>query len=137
MRTVAEDARRRLSIRCQSVHQPIRTLSGGNQQKALIARWLASGVPIMLVDEPTHGVDIRARAEIHDHLRTFAASGGTLLFVTSDLDEALVVADRIVVMRTGEVRAELVLAERPELDRAALLGLVTGLTAHSEGVARR
>jgi ribose transport system ATP-binding protein len=129
---IAEEVKERLNIRCQSMHQPIRTLSGGNQQKALVARWLTSGVQIMLIDEPTHGVDIRARAEIHEHLRRFAADGGTVLFATSDLDEALVMADRILVMRKGEVGAELVIEEMPALDRAGLLALVTGLSAEGQ-----
>lgn len=137
MAAIAEDARNRLGIRCQDVQQPIRTLSGGNQQKALVARWLASGVPVMLVDEPTHGVDIGARAEIHEHLRRYAEDGGALLLATSDLDEALVMADRILVMRRGEIGAELVVDEMPLLDRAGLLALLTGLSSETqEGSAR-
>lgn len=132
MGTMAENARRRLGIRCQSVRQPIRTLSGGNQQKALIGRWLASGVAVMLIDEPTHGVDIGARAEIHRHLHDFAADGGSLLLATSDLDEALVIADRILVMRRGEIGAELVVDEMPQLDRGALLALLTGLSTEPQ-----
>jgi ABC-type sugar transport system ATPase subunit len=132
VKRAADDARRRLGIKCHSTTQPIRTLSGGNQQKALVARWLLSGVSVLLVDEPTQGVDIGARAEIHDHLRRFASTGGTVVFASSDLDEVLVLADRVLVLRKGEVGAELVLEQCPGLDRAALLALITGLSREPE-----
>ena len=70
---LANDMRDRLGIRCRSVDQDMRSLSGGNQQKVLIARWLATGVKILAIDEPTQGVDIGARADIAEHLRRFTA----------------------------------------------------------------
>jgi ribose transport system ATP-binding protein len=130
----ADDARRRLGIRCRSTSQPIRELSGGNQQKVMVARWLLSGVSVLLVDEPTHGVDIGARTEIHDHFRRFASTGGTVVFASSDLDEVLVLADRVLVLRKGEVGADITLNERPGLDRAALLQLITGLSREADEV---
>ena len=128
IRSTAEDARQRFGIRCRDVGQPIAALSGGNQQKALVARWLVSGVELLVLDEPTHGVDIGARAEIHEHLRRYVSDAGSLLLATSDLDEALVLADRILVLRKGEIATEIVVDERPDLDRPALLALVTGLS---------
>ncbi len=128
MRRIAADAKQRLGIRCQDMGQTISTLSGGNQQKALVARWLVSGVKLLLIDEPTHGVDIGARAELHECLRQYASDGGSIVFATSDLDEALVLADRILVLRKGEIGTEVVVDDRLDLDRAALLALVTGLS---------
>lgn len=132
MNEAAENARRRLGIRCTTTGQPMRTLSGGNQQKALVARWLLSGVSVLLVDEPTQGVDIGARADIHDHLRRFSSTGGTVVFASSDLDEVLVLADRVLILRRGEVAADIVLEERPELERADLLELMTGLSREAD-----
>jgi ABC-type sugar transport system ATPase subunit len=100
----------------------------------MVARWLLSGVSVLLVDEPTHGVDIGARTEIHDHFRRFASTGGTVVFASSDLDEVLVLADRVLVLRKGEVGADITLNERPGLDRAALLQLITGLSREADEV---
>jgi ABC-type sugar transport system ATPase subunit len=117
-----------LNIRCRDTRQPIGTLSGGNQQKALIGRWLASGASILVIDEPTQGVDVAARAEIHGHLRRFVGGGNALLFGSSDLDEVLVLANRVLVLRKGELAEELDLTTGEVSDRHELLALVTGLS---------
>ena len=84
LRNRADDLKVRFDVRCESVDQAIGTLSGGNQQKALIGRWLAAGVRMLVLDEPTQqGVDIGARQEIHGHLRGHAADGGCVLFASS------------------------------------------------------
>lgn len=100
---LAERYRSVLDVRCRSLAQPLGTLSGGNQQKVMIGRWLASGARILVMEEPTQGVDIGARREIHRLLRAHAQSGGAVLFLSSDLDELADLADRIVVIRHGEV----------------------------------
>jgi ABC-type sugar transport system ATPase subunit len=82
-------------------------LSGGNQQKLVAGKWLATAPKVLLLDEPTKGVDVGAKFEIHRIIRRNAATGMACLMVSSDLPEVLALADRIVVMREGRVRGEL------------------------------
>jgi L-arabinose transport system ATP-binding protein len=96
-----------LSIKTDSMENPITTLSGGNQQKVILARWLAMGGKILIVDEPTQGVDVGAKAEIHRILRGLAQEGIAVVVVSSDLPEVLSLADRIIVMRGGTIAGEL------------------------------
>jgi len=96
----------RMRVRTASPETPIGTLSGGNQQKAVIARWLMADARVLLLDEPTRGIDVGARSEIYDLIYAFAEGGGTVLFASSDMAEVLGVADRIVVMREGAVAGE-------------------------------
>jgi L-arabinose transport system ATP-binding protein len=99
----ATDEITRLRIKTPGPEAAISTLSGGNQQKAIIARWLLADASILLLDEPTRGIDVGARSEIYGHIYDFAERGGTVLLASSDLPEVLGVADRIVVMRDGAV----------------------------------
>jgi L-arabinose transport system ATP-binding protein len=94
-----------LRIRTASAETPIASLSGGNQQKAILARWLAADADILLMDEPTRGIDIGARSEIYALMHRLAGEGKTLLVISSDLPEVMGVADRIVVMREGAISA--------------------------------
>jgi ABC-type sugar transport system ATPase subunit len=103
-RAAAEDQVRALAIRTTSVDRLPETLSGGNQQKVAAAKWLATSPRVLLLDEPTKGVDVGAKFEIHNIIRTRAADGMACLVVSSDLPEVLAIADRIVVMREGRVR---------------------------------
>lgn len=96
-----------LAIRTPSLARLPDTLSGGNQQKVVAAKWLATSPRVLLLDEPTKGVDVGAKFEIHNIIRTHAARGVACLMVSSDLPEVLAVADRIVVMREGRIRGEL------------------------------
>jgi rhamnose transport system ATP-binding protein len=82
-------------------------LSGGNQQKVALARWLATRPRVLVLDEPTQGVDVGAKSEIHRLVRRFAAEGMAVLLISSDLPEVLGMSDRIGVMRGGELVAEL------------------------------
>jgi ribose transport system ATP-binding protein len=84
-------------------HQLIGSLSGGNQQKAVVARWLAHGVKVLILMEPTRGVDVRAKSEIHDLIREVAADGVGVLVVSSDLVEVVELSDRIIVMKRGRI----------------------------------
>lgn len=95
----------RLRIRAQDIAQSVDTLSGGNQQKALLARWLHRGCDILLLDEPTRGVDIGARADMYAEIDALAASGRTLIVVSSDLHELQLLCDRIAVMSAGRLAA--------------------------------
>jgi L-arabinose transport system ATP-binding protein len=95
-----------LRIRTPSPEQPIRLLSGGNQQKAILGRWLGDDIRVLLLDEPTRGIDVGAKREIYDIVYRLAAEGVAVVFVSSELPEVLGVADRVVVMRDGEVSGE-------------------------------
>jgi ABC-type sugar transport system ATPase subunit len=97
----------RLGIRTASLDQRVGNLSGGNQQKVLLAKWLARNPAVLIVDEPTRGVDVGARADIYAVLRELAATGMALLVVSSDLPEVLTLADRVVVMSEGRTVGEL------------------------------
>lgn len=105
--TLVSDLVQRLNVRTPSLAQPVGKLSGGNQQKVLLAKWLAVSPQLLIVDEPTRGVDVGARAEIYDILRELARGGMAILAVSSDLPEVLTLAHRIVVMREGHTVGEL------------------------------
>ena len=97
----AAEIGRRLAIRFAQPSTRVGTLSGGNQQKVLFGRWLRHPPTVLLLDEPTRGVDVRTKAELHAAVRTLAAQGTAILFATSDLEELLELSDRIGVMRDG------------------------------------
>jgi ABC-type sugar transport system ATPase subunit len=99
--------RDRLGIKAAGVETRFSHLSGGNQQKVVIAKWLATDADILIFDEPTQGVDVGAQEEIHRLVRDIARAGRAVVFISSDLDETLRVSDRIVVMRQGSVVADM------------------------------
>ena len=101
--SVVEEYMDHLRIKAPSGRAKVRTLSGGNQQKVSIAKWLASRSDIIIFDEPTHGVDVGAKAEIYHLLRELAAQGKGILFISSELPEILHVCDRIYVFRNGSI----------------------------------
>jgi ribose transport system ATP-binding protein len=86
--------------------RPVMTLSGGNQQKAVVARWLLKGCRLLLLDEPTRGVDVGARTELYTLIRSLADSGVGILLVSSEIPEVLGLADRVLVLREGRMLAE-------------------------------
>ena len=104
---VSEHARQRLRIRAATIEQPAGRLSGGNQQKIVIAKWLFSDARVLLFDEPTRGIDVSAKAEVFALIDELAREGKAILMASSELPELLQVADRILVMRDGEIVAEL------------------------------
>ncbi len=113
----------RLAIKTSSVETAVQTLSGGNQQKVCLARWLSAAPLLLLLDEPTQGVDIGAKAEIHRLMSDLAASGMAILMISSELPEILGMSDRIYVMRGGAVAGEL---RRSEATQERLLALALG-----------
>jgi ribose transport system ATP-binding protein len=113
-RRIVADYIRRLAVRTPSAGAGVRGLSGGNQQKVIFAKWLHADCRILLVDEPTRGVDVGAKREIWQLLANLAAQGAAIVMVSSDLPEVLALSDRIVVMREGRVTAELERAEATE-----------------------
>ena len=102
---------------------PVRSLSGGNQQKTLLARWLLRQPALLLLDEPTRGVDVGAKQEIYRLLTELAEGGMALLVISSELEELIGLCDRILVMRRGEVAAEF---SRERFDREAILRAAFG-----------
>ncbi len=123
---LADRFRNELSIRANSVETPITTLSGGNQQKVVFARGLASDCRILLVDEPTRGVDVGAKREIHDLLRKMASRGAAVLLVSSDLPELLALSHRVLVLRQGKLVAEFSReAVGPDAVLRAMAGIVS------------
>lgn len=114
----------RLNIRSAGARQAVGELSGGNQQKVMIGRWLAAGIDVLLLEEPTRGVDVGAKAEIYGLLREFTNGGGAVLTVSSELLELLGLCDRIFVVRRNEIVAELdgARTSEEEVMRYALVG---------------
>ena len=109
-----------LSIVCQSERDDIGTLSGGNQQKVILGRWLSTAMSVILLDEPTRGIDIGAKSEIYELIFKLAENGVTVLVVSSDLPEVLGISDRVIVMKEGAVTGEL---QRDEFNEQTALRL--------------
>jgi ribose transport system ATP-binding protein len=116
-----------MRIKSAGVDQPVQFLSGGNQQKVVIGKWLATRPSVFLLDEPTRGVDIGAKQEIYRLMEELAAKGVAVLFVSSDLEEILGMSDRVLVLHEGRLSGELL---RSELSEEAVMRLATG--AHTE-----
>lgn len=98
--------RKQLNIKAANLTVPVGTLSGGNQQKVMLAKWLNTKPRLLIVDEPTRGIDVGAKAEVHQILRALAAEGVAIIVISSDLPEVLSLADRILVMREGRIVGE-------------------------------
>ena len=108
---LAADSVARLRIRLASPRQPIGELSGGNQQKAILARWLLTDPQVLILDEPTRGIDIGVKAEFYDMIGALAASGCAILLISSELPELLALCDRVLVMSEGRLTANLMRGE--------------------------
>jgi ribose transport system ATP-binding protein len=100
------------------LQQPVRTLSGGNQQKVVLGKWLLNNPKVFILDEPTRGIDVGAKYEIYRLIDRLAADGAGMLVISSELDELIGLCDRILVMSQGELRDEL---HREEFDRQRIL----------------
>ena len=100
-----------LAIKAPSVDTPTSSLSGGNRQKTVLAKWLATKPRVLILDEPTHGIDVGSKAEVHAIIRELAANGMAILMISSDLPEVLLLSDRILVIADGRLVAELPGAE--------------------------
>jgi ABC-type sugar transport system ATPase subunit len=121
-RELVESYRSKLSIRMANAEQLVSNLSGGNQQKVVLARWLALNPRILIVDEPTRGIDIAAKNEVHHLLFELAAAGIAVIVISSELPELLRLADRIVTMREGRITGEV---SREEANEESLMYLFT------------
>src|SRR5208283_934307 len=128
---VVDEFRRLLSIRMAGPDQLAGLLSGGNQQKVVLARWLALRPKILIVDEPTRGIEVGSKVEVHNLLIEMAKSGIAVIVVSSELPEILAVSDRIVTMREGRVTGEI---GRVDATQEILMAM---MTAHEGAGAER
>jgi rhamnose transport system ATP-binding protein len=119
----ARERMRELDVRAAGPEAPVASLSGGNQQKVALGRWLVTRPKLLILDEPTQGVDVGAKSEIHRMIRRLADEGLAVLLISSDLPEILGMSDRIAVMRRGTVVAEFPARSRAHDVLAAALGL--------------
>jgi inositol transport system ATP-binding protein len=124
-RAMVEEYRKKLNIRMASQDQLIANLSGGNQQKVTLARWLALRPRVLIVDEPTRGIDIGAKVEVHNLLFEMAQSGIAIVAISSELPEVLAISDRIITIREGHVTGQI---KRQDATEEALMSMMT-LTA--------
>jgi L-arabinose transport system ATP-binding protein len=119
----------RLAVKTPSLRQPIKLLSGGNQQKVILARWLSTDVKVVLFDEPTRGIDVGAKSEIYSIIYKLAESGVAVIVVSSELPEVLGICDRICVMRQGEIAGCL---PREEATQERVLGLALPVSSATD-----
>jgi ribose transport system ATP-binding protein len=125
-RKVAREQIEALELRPADPDRPARTLSGGNQQKILLARWLVHGTRVLLLDEPTRGVDVGARAEIYALIRRLAAAGNAVVIVSSEIEEVIGLADTVLVVAEGRI---LTTVPATQIDEHGVLDLVMKGTA--------
>jgi ABC-type sugar transport system ATPase subunit len=123
MNKLARNLVRRLDIRPPGIDRKVTELSGGNQQKVCVARWLARDLAVLILDEPTRGVDVGAKSEIHRIIRRLAEGGLAILLISSEMPEVLGLAHRVLVMREGSITAEF---QRGQATEAAILTAATG-----------
>jgi ABC-type sugar transport system ATPase subunit len=116
-RSAARNMMEQLRIKAE-LEKPVRYLSGGTQQKAVIGRWLLAGSRLFLIDEPTRGIDVGARGEIYSLMDRIVQNGGAILMVSSDMEEVLAVSHRVLVMRSGRIVATY---EKPEVSAESVM----------------
>lgn len=129
MRRRVEPQMQQLGIRPADPNQTIRRLSGGNQQKVILGRWLSAGCQLLLIDEPTRGIDVASKADIYTLLDDLARQGVAILMASSELPEVLRLSDRILVMREGRLVGEL---SRAQASEERILALATGAQIHAK-----
>src|SRR5207253_7830179 len=117
---------KRLNVKAPSVEVRAANLSGGNQQKVVLAKWLALEPKVLIFDEPTRGIDVGAKAEIYELMRKLAESGVAIIMISSDMEEVLNVSDRVAVMHEGRLTGVL---ERPSCSQEAIMRLAVGSNA--------
>jgi len=122
---VAEEYRRAMSIRTPSVFQKVVNLSGGNQQKVVLSKWLFTNPQVLILDEPTRGIDVGAKFEIYSIMNDLAAQGRGVVMISSEMPELLGMCDRIYVMNEGRIVGEL---SRAEASQERIMGLILGST---------
>jgi ABC-type sugar transport system ATPase subunit len=123
-RSLAGEQSQRLRVKAPTLDATVAGLSGGNQQKVVLAKWLAARCRVLLLDEPTRGVDVGAKAEIHGLVDALAAQGNAVLLISSELPEVIRLSTRVLVLREGRLAGEL---PRTEVSQEAILRLMAGL----------
>ena len=120
---VARDTVEKMNVKTPHLEQVLQYLSGGNQQKVVLGKWLAMNPQLLLLDEPTRGIDVGSKREIYSLMESLAAKGVAILFVSSEMEEVLGMADRVLVMHEGEITGEL---SRGQLTEESIMQLATG-----------
>ena len=123
MNKIVDDSIKQLSIKTPSMKEHIENLSGGNQQKVIVARWLANDPDILIMDEPTRGIDVGAKHEIYEIMNDLAAQGKAIIMISSEMAELLGMSDRIYVMCNGKMRGEI--TEKSEMTQENVMGYAT------------
>jgi rhamnose transport system ATP-binding protein len=137
-RAAAELFRERLRIRAPGVDTPASSLSGGNQQKVVLSKWLETTPKVLILDEPTRGIDVGAKVEVHQLVDELAAEGMAIILISSDLPEVLAMSDRILVMREGRQMGIISHAEATqETVLAAAMGQAASVVAEEAGLDTR
>jgi ribose transport system ATP-binding protein len=123
-RALAQEQIRSLGVRAGGPEQEAQTLSGGNQQKVVLAKWLAMSPRVLILDEPTRGIDVGAKGEIYALMSRLAAEGMGILMISSDMEEVIGMSDRVMVMHQGRIAGTL---ERPDITEENIMRLAAGL----------
>ncbi len=129
LKRIVDDSIKRLNIKTPSSRQIVQNLSGGNQQKVVLAKWLSIRPRVLLLDDPTRGIDVGSKAEIHQLLNDLTREGHAVLLISSELPELLAMSDRLLVMYKGHVVKEL---SRQEATEEAVMALMTGAVTREE-----
>jgi rhamnose transport system ATP-binding protein len=124
-RMAAAGLRDRLGIRARSLDQPVSQLSGGNQQKTMLAKWLDTDPAVLILDEPTRGIDVGSKADVHRFVDELARSGMAVVLISSDLPEVLAMSDRVLVMREGR---QVGVYDRSDADERRIITAAVGAT---------
>ncbi|WP_234835396.1 ATP-binding cassette domain-containing protein, partial [Sinorhizobium meliloti] len=127
---LAREYTSRLDLRAAALDQDVGTLSGGNQQKVVIAKWLATRPKVIILDEPTKGIDIGSKAAVHAFMSELAAQGLSVIMVSSEIPEIMGMSDRVIVMREGRVAGRY---ERSELTAEKLVRAAAGIETQADG----
>ena len=106
--SIAEEFKSKLRIVCSSITQKVADLSGGNQQKVVLSKWLSTNPDLLIIDEPTHGIDVGAKFEIYELLQNLASEGKSILLISSELSEILSISNRVLVVKNGQISQELI-----------------------------
>jgi ABC-type sugar transport system ATPase subunit len=123
--SVSDEMIGKLNIRVKSRNQAVSSLSGGNQQKVVLAKWLAEDIDIIIFDEPTRGIDVGAKAEIYKIINTLAEQGKAIIFISSEMPELIGMTDRIIVLHEGNLAGEL---EKEEISQERIMALSANVT---------
>lgn len=128
---IVREPLRRMRLRFASFDQPVSTLSGGNQQKVVLAKWMGTDPRILILDEPTQGIDVQAKAEVHRLISEFAADGMAVILISSDMPELIAMSDRVLVLREGRQTA---LIDRTDVSPESIGAAATGASLDFEDV---